>query len=90
MANPIYIYLRHGNLKRLQITILQTLQKIFCFVSPLQLLQKDPTLRYGFEGGTAQVVKDHPFFNPISFKRLEAGMVDPPFEPDVSTIRPLR
>lgn len=34
--------------------------------------------RYG-----AREVKLHPFFNIINWKRLEAGMVDPPFVPDV-------
>ena len=35
--------------------------------------------RYG-----AREVKLHPFFNCINWKRLDAGMVDPPFVPDVS------
>lgn len=47
-----------------------------------KLLQKDPALRLGFENGSAQIVKDHPFFNSISFSRLEAGLDPPPFEPD--------
>lgn len=37
--------------------------------------------RYG-----AREVKLHHFFNCINWKRLEAGMVDPPFVPDVSDI----
>ncbi|XP_071506475.1 G protein-coupled receptor kinase 5-like [Diadema antillarum] len=47
-----------------------------------KLLEKDVSLRWGFENGSAQTVKDHAFFTSISFSRLEAGMVPPPFEPD--------
>nr|BAG60525.1 unnamed protein product [Homo sapiens] len=35
----------------------------------------------GFEEGAAEV-KRHPFFRNMNFKRLEAGMLDPPFVPD--------
>ncbi|XP_005103690.1 G protein-coupled receptor kinase 5 isoform X3 [Aplysia californica] len=46
------------------------------------LLQKSPSSRLGcgVEGG--EEVKSHPFFRNLNFKRLEAGMVDPPFVPD--------
>ena len=35
--------------------------------------------RYG-----AREVKNHIFFKDINWKRLEAGLLDPPFVPDVS------
>lgn len=31
-------------------------------------------------------MKRHPFFRNMNFKRLEAGMLDPPFVPDVSSL----
>jgi G protein-coupled receptor kinase len=56
--------------------------KIFYFI--FQLLQKDPANRLGCSESGAKSVKAHPFFNSINFKRLEAGMEEPPFVPDVS------
>lgn len=47
-----------------------------------KLLTKDPNLRIGFKNGNAQEVKDHHFFNSINFRRLERGMLKPPFVPD--------
>ncbi|XP_076103818.1 G protein-coupled receptor kinase 5-like isoform X2 [Mytilus galloprovincialis] len=47
-----------------------------------QLLQKDPTGRLGCSESGANAVKAHPFFKTINFKRLEAGIEDPPFVPD--------
>ncbi|XP_074640267.1 G protein-coupled receptor kinase 5-like [Tubulanus polymorphus] len=48
-----------------------------------QFLQKDPKLRLACSGPHgAKHVKVHSFFKNINFKRLEAGMCDPPFEPD--------
>ncbi|XP_071828530.1 G protein-coupled receptor kinase 5-like isoform X1 [Apostichopus japonicus] len=47
-----------------------------------KLLTKDPNQRLGFKDGSAQEVKDHPFFSSINFKRLERGMLKPPFVPD--------
>ncbi|XP_064629953.1 G protein-coupled receptor kinase 5-like isoform X2 [Lineus longissimus] len=46
----------------------------------MALLQKDPKQRLGTEG--AKDVKAHIFFKSINFKRLEAGVMDPPFCPD--------
>lgn len=50
-----------------------------------QLLAKSVKLRLGCQKGRhgAKEVKVHPFFNSINWKRLEAGMVEPPFIPDV-------
>ncbi|XP_077447721.1 G protein-coupled receptor kinase 6 [Stigmatopora argus] len=50
------------------------------------LLTKDPKERLGCQGGGASVVKAHPIFHPINFKRLEAGMLQAPFIPDPQAI----
>ncbi|XP_063707413.1 G protein-coupled receptor kinase 2 [Culicoides brevitarsis] len=49
-----------------------------------QLLSKCIKSRLGCRNGRygAREVKLHPFFNSINWKRLEAGLVDPPFIPD--------
>uniref|UniRef100_A0A8C3IBV5 G protein-coupled receptor kinase n=1 Tax=Chrysemys picta bellii TaxID=8478 RepID=A0A8C3IBV5_CHRPI len=52
----------------------------------LQLLCKDPGERLGCRGAGAQEVKEHPLFRHLNFKRLEAGMLDPPFKPDPQAI----
>lgn len=52
--------------------------------SILQLLAKDPKTRLGCLGHGASEVKAHPIFRSINFKRLEAGMLEAPFIPDVS------
>ncbi|XP_048464851.1 G protein-coupled receptor kinase 5 isoform X1 [Rhincodon typus] len=46
------------------------------------LLTKDPKQRLGCAGGGASDVKKNPFFRNINFKRLEAGIMEPPFVPD--------
>lgn len=53
-----------------------------------QLLAKSPAARLGGKVGRcgAYSVKQHPFYQSINWRRLEAGMVDPPFVPDVSQI----
>lgn len=52
-----------------------------------QLLAKSPMSRLGGTVGRngATTVKQHSFFQTINWRRLEAGMVPPPFVPDVST-----
>ncbi|CAG9760154.1 unnamed protein product [Ceutorhynchus assimilis] len=54
--------------------------KSFC----QQLLIKSPNDRLGGKADRqgALLVKQHPFFQEINWRRLEAGMVDPPFVPD--------
>ncbi|XP_018564693.1 G protein-coupled receptor kinase 2 [Anoplophora glabripennis] len=50
-----------------------------------QLLAKSPQQRLGGKAGRcgAVIIKQHPFFQPhINWRRLEAGMIDPPFVPD--------
>ncbi|KAM9254301.1 G protein-coupled receptor kinase 6 isoform 3-T6 [Trichechus inunguis] len=51
-----------------------------------QLLCKDPAERLGCRGGGAQEVKEHPLFKKLNFKRLGAGMLEPPFKPDPQAI----
>lgn len=41
-------------------------------------------MRLGCQGNGASEVKAHPIFRSINFKRLEAGMLEAPFIPDVS------
>lgn len=50
-----------------------------------QLLIKSPKNRLGCRNGRqgAREVKLYTFFNSINWKRLDAGMVEPPFIPDV-------
>ncbi|XP_040261457.1 G protein-coupled receptor kinase 6 [Bufo bufo] len=50
------------------------------------LLCKDPEQRLGSRGGGAHEVKDHELFKHINFKRLEAGILEPPFKPDPQAI----
>lgn len=50
-----------------------------------QLLTKDAKQRLGCQEEGATEVKRHSFFRNMNFKRLEAGMLDPPFIPDVSS-----
>ncbi|XP_071470208.1 G protein-coupled receptor kinase 4 isoform X4 [Marmota flaviventris] len=47
------------------------------------LLTKNPSERLGCRGEGAAGVKQHPVFKNISFSRLEANMLDPPFCPDI-------
>ncbi|XP_060555612.1 G protein-coupled receptor kinase 5-like isoform X2 [Ruditapes philippinarum] len=47
-----------------------------------QLLEKDPKKRLGCIETGAREVKEHLFFKNINFKRLQAGMCEPPFMPD--------
>ncbi|XP_038839179.1 G protein-coupled receptor kinase 5-like isoform X1 [Salvelinus namaycush] len=47
-----------------------------------QLLAKDPKTRLGCQGRGGVEVKAHIIFKNINFKRLEAGILEPPFSPD--------
>uniref|UniRef100_A0A8C7LPF9 G protein-coupled receptor kinase n=1 Tax=Oncorhynchus mykiss TaxID=8022 RepID=A0A8C7LPF9_ONCMY len=46
------------------------------------LLTKDPRHRLGCQGSGVYGIKSHPFFRNINFRRLEAGVIEPPFKPD--------
>ena len=50
-----------------------------------QLLQKDPTKRLCCHEEGFEEIKKHPFFHSINWVQLEAGVLKPPFVPDVST-----
>uniref|UniRef100_A0A667WW96 G protein-coupled receptor kinase n=1 Tax=Myripristis murdjan TaxID=586833 RepID=A0A667WW96_9TELE len=50
------------------------------------LLTKDPKQRLGCLAEGAVGVKAHPFFKNINFKRLEAGILEPSFVPDVTNL----
>ncbi|XP_035194805.1 G protein-coupled receptor kinase 6 isoform X1 [Oxyura jamaicensis] len=50
------------------------------------LLCKDPLERLGCRGAGAREVKEHPLFKHLNFRRLEAGMLEPPFKPDPQAI----
>ncbi|XP_048459773.1 G protein-coupled receptor kinase 6 isoform X3 [Rhincodon typus] len=50
------------------------------------LLRKAPEERLGCCGRGSCEIKEHPLFQDINFKRLEAGMVQPPFIPDPQAI----
>lgn len=50
----------------------------------MQLLAKKPEERLGCGAGGVNDIKDHVFFKDINFRRLEAGMLEPPFVPNVS------
>jgi len=52
--------------------------------SSSQLLTKDPKQRLGCQVDGATDTKAHHFFKNINFKRLEAGILEPSFVPDVS------
>lgn len=54
----------------------------------LQLLTKNPKHRLGCQSLGGRDVQSHPFFKKINFRMLEAGLVEPPFKPDVSTSPP--
>ncbi|XP_052381454.1 G protein-coupled receptor kinase 5-like isoform X2 [Oncorhynchus keta] len=47
------------------------------------LLTKDPRDRLGCQGSGVYGIKSHPFFRTINFRRLEAGVIEPPFKPDM-------
>ncbi|XP_040399639.1 rhodopsin kinase GRK1 isoform X2 [Cygnus olor] len=46
------------------------------------LMAKDPGARLGFQAGSCAQLKAHPLFAAVSWGRLEAGLVPPPFVPD--------
>lgn len=45
-------------------------------------------MRLGCQSEGAVEVKGQPFFAHLNFRLLEAGMLKPPFEPDVSSCLP--
>lgn len=53
-----------------------------------QLLTKNPKHRLGCQSAAGRDVQANHFFHKINFRMLEAGLVEPPFKPDVSTCLP--
>ncbi|XP_028657141.2 rhodopsin kinase GRK1 [Erpetoichthys calabaricus] len=51
-----------------------------------QLLEKDPGKRLGFTKGNCDELRKHPFFREINWRKLEAGILTPPFIPDSKTV----
>ncbi|CAO2596338.1 G protein-coupled receptor kinase 6, partial [Lemmus lemmus] len=72
----------------LELGVPQLLKETLTTHALLQLLSKDPAERLGCRGGGAREVKEHPLFKKLNFKRLGAGMLEPPFKPDVSPTHP--
>ncbi|XP_038658681.1 rhodopsin kinase GRK1 [Scyliorhinus canicula] len=56
--------------------------KLFCEA----LLEKDPEKRLGFKNDGCDEIKAHPFFKNINWRKLEAGILLPPFTPDSKTV----
>ncbi|XP_051870055.1 rhodopsin kinase GRK1 [Pristis pectinata] len=56
--------------------------KLFCEA----LLEKDPEKRIGFKNQCCDELKAHPFFKDINWRKLEAGILPPPFTPDSRTV----
>ncbi|KAG8452140.1 hypothetical protein GDO86_004073 [Hymenochirus boettgeri] len=50
------------------------------------LLEKDHKKRLGFKNGTCHDLRVHPFFRSINWRKLEAGILPPPFTPDSRTV----
>uniref|UniRef100_A0A8C6LL52 G protein-coupled receptor kinase n=1 Tax=Nothobranchius furzeri TaxID=105023 RepID=A0A8C6LL52_NOTFU len=46
------------------------------------LMEKDPAKRLGIKDNECKELKNQPFFKDITWGRLEAGMLPPPFVPD--------
>uniref|UniRef100_UPI00398EFC9A rhodopsin kinase GRK1 n=1 Tax=Pristiophorus japonicus TaxID=55135 RepID=UPI00398EFC9A len=56
--------------------------KLFCEA----LLEKDPNKRLGFKNESCEELKAHIFFKNINWRKLEAGILPPPFIPDSRTV----
>ncbi|XP_027794698.1 rhodopsin kinase GRK1 [Marmota flaviventris] len=50
------------------------------------LLEKDPEKRLGFRDGSCDGLRAHALFKDISWRKLEAGLLTPPFIPDSRTV----
>ncbi|XP_063315610.1 rhodopsin kinase GRK1 [Pelobates fuscus] len=56
--------------------------KAFCEA----LLEKDAKKRIGFKNGNCNDLRAHAFFKEINWRKLEAGILTPPFAPDSRTV----
>ncbi|XP_005998142.1 rhodopsin kinase GRK1 [Latimeria chalumnae] len=50
------------------------------------LLEKSIEKRLGFKNGTCDEIRLHPFFSNTNWRKLEAGILTPPFIPDSKTV----
>ncbi|KAK6485722.1 rhodopsin kinase GRK1-like [Huso huso] len=50
------------------------------------LLEKDMTKRLGFKNNSCDELRVHPFFSSINWRKLDAGILPPPFVPDSKTV----
>ncbi|KAK6487126.1 rhodopsin kinase GRK1-like [Huso huso] len=50
------------------------------------LLEKDVTKRLGFKNNSCDELRVHPFFSSINWRKLDAGILPPPFVPDSKTV----
>ncbi|XP_069493229.1 rhodopsin kinase GRK1 [Ambystoma mexicanum] len=50
------------------------------------LLEKDPQKRIGFKNGNCDELRAYSFFHDINWRKLEAGILPPPFAPDSRTV----
>ncbi|XP_041127794.1 rhodopsin kinase GRK1-like [Polyodon spathula] len=50
------------------------------------LLEKDVTKRLGFKDNSCDELRVHPFFSSINWRKLDAGILPPPFVPDSKTV----
>ncbi|XP_077338956.1 rhodopsin kinase GRK1 [Lithobates pipiens] len=50
------------------------------------LLEKDPKKRLGYRNGNCNDLRVVPFFREINWRKLEAGILPPPFTPDSRTV----
>jgi G protein-coupled receptor kinase len=73
--------------QQVSIPLVIKLSSILTF-SLLQLLKKRVKERLGCQSHRhgARDAKQHDFFRSTNWKRLDAGMLDPPFSPDVSLV----
>uniref|UniRef100_A0A3P8U871 G protein-coupled receptor kinase n=1 Tax=Amphiprion percula TaxID=161767 RepID=A0A3P8U871_AMPPE len=50
------------------------------------LLHKEVDKRLGFKDGSCDELRAHPFFSEINWRKLNAGILPPPFVPDSKTV----
>nr|XP_057938519.1 rhodopsin kinase GRK1-like [Doryrhamphus excisus] len=50
------------------------------------LLAKESDKRMGFKDGSCDQIRAHPFFSDINWRKLNAGIVPPPFVPDPKVV----
>ncbi|KAM6942838.1 rhodopsin kinase GRK1 isoform 2-T2 [Xenentodon cancila] len=50
------------------------------------LLCKEVNKRLGFKNGSCDELRAHPYFSPINWRKLDAGILPPPFVPDSKTV----